>query len=270
MSSGYETRAVAAAKSVLIELIHVLGEYREDLVLVGGWIPGLLIAEAPERHIGSADVDLALNHRSLEEAGYETIEKLLLGRGYEKVPGVPFQYHRIADGIAVQVDLLAGEYGGTGKQKRHQRVQDTMPRKARGCDLAFQIGCEQVTMSGTLPDGARDTVVVPIASIVPFIVMKAIALNSRLKEKDAYDLWYCFRYHPGGVDELVGRFREHRSHGLVSEALAYLRTHFQEFDSIGPRYAASFSDHLSDQEKELRQRDAYERVDYFLTEIGQA
>ena len=30
--------AVDAAKSVLIELTHILGEYRDDRVLVGGWI----------------------------------------------------------------------------------------------------------------------------------------------------------------------------------------------------------------------------------------
>jgi hypothetical protein len=39
----YTAAAVEAAKSVLIELMHILGEYRDDMVLVGGWIPDLLI-----------------------------------------------------------------------------------------------------------------------------------------------------------------------------------------------------------------------------------
>ena len=39
----YTAAAVDAAKSVLIELMHILGEYRDDMVLVGGWIPDLLI-----------------------------------------------------------------------------------------------------------------------------------------------------------------------------------------------------------------------------------
>ncbi|GAH75557.1 unnamed protein product, partial [marine sediment metagenome] len=34
--------------------------------------------------------------------------------------------------ITVEVDLLAGEYGGTGKAHRTQSVQDVRARKARG------------------------------------------------------------------------------------------------------------------------------------------
>ena len=30
------TAALEAARSVLIELMHILGEYREDIVVVGG------------------------------------------------------------------------------------------------------------------------------------------------------------------------------------------------------------------------------------------
>lgn len=32
----YSAAAVAAAKSVLIELVHLLGEYHEHTVLIGG------------------------------------------------------------------------------------------------------------------------------------------------------------------------------------------------------------------------------------------
>jgi hypothetical protein len=35
----YTSEAVAAAKSVLIELVHLLGQYRDEIVLVGGWVP---------------------------------------------------------------------------------------------------------------------------------------------------------------------------------------------------------------------------------------
>ena len=70
----YTAAAVDAAKSVLIELMHILGEYRDDMVLVGGWIPDLLIPTSLERHVGSIDVDVALNHKELTEAGYRMID----------------------------------------------------------------------------------------------------------------------------------------------------------------------------------------------------
>ncbi len=67
--SGYSDKAVAAARSVLMELMHILGESRDNIVLVGGWIPDLLLPQSPNRHIGSIDIDLALNHKRLAEPG---------------------------------------------------------------------------------------------------------------------------------------------------------------------------------------------------------
>jgi hypothetical protein len=78
----YSAEAVHAAKSVLIELTHLLGEYREDIVLIGGWVPELIIPQGQRLHVGSIDVDLALNHTKIKEAGYKRIEELLLSRGY--------------------------------------------------------------------------------------------------------------------------------------------------------------------------------------------
>ena len=48
--------------------------------------------------------------------------------------------------VRVQVDLLAGEYEGSGTKHRHQKVQRVQARKARGCDLAFERTVE-VTVS---------------------------------------------------------------------------------------------------------------------------
>jgi len=64
------------------------------------------------------------------------------------------------------------------------------PRKARACDLAFYKPI-QITIEGTLPEGGKDRASIQVASIVPFLIMKAQALNCRLKEKDAYDIHYC-------------------------------------------------------------------------------
>ena len=59
--ADYPPDAVEAARSVLVELVHILGEYRDDMVIVGGWVPPLLLADSTG-HVGSTDVDIALNH----------------------------------------------------------------------------------------------------------------------------------------------------------------------------------------------------------------
>jgi len=77
----YSAEQVEAAHSVLLELVHLLGEYRNDIVVVGGWVPQFILPPGTTGHVGSIDVDLALNHRNLREAGYATIQTLLSRRG---------------------------------------------------------------------------------------------------------------------------------------------------------------------------------------------
>ena len=78
----YSAEAVRAAHSVLIELIRLLGEYRDHIVLVGGWVPDLLFGNPNSPHIGSIDVDLALDHRNLKDEGYILFVKNILGRQF--------------------------------------------------------------------------------------------------------------------------------------------------------------------------------------------
>ena len=266
----YTADAVTAAHSVLIELFHLLGEYRDDIVVVGGWVPPLLLTHAAATHVGSMDVDLALNHRALQDEGYRTIQQLLLTRGYRQGKQ-PFIYHRavsIGDReIQVQVDLLAGEYEGTGGRHRTQPVQDIRARKARGCDLAFDVPTE-VTVQGTLPDGGEDSVTVRVASIVPFIVMKGMALYDRLNEKDAWDIVFCLQHYPGGLDAVAQAFLPHLDHGLVQEGLAKIGEKFASPTHTGPESVASFEGLADPEERALRQRDAYERVNYLLQKLG--
>jgi Nucleotidyl transferase AbiEii toxin, Type IV TA system len=248
----------------------LLGEYRDDIVVVGGWVPALLFPECVVLHTGSIDVDLALDHRKLQEAGYRTIRALLLSRGYQ--PGVqPFIFHRRVNvgnrEISVEVDLLAGEYEGTGKSHRTQRVQDVRPRKARGCELAFNRPSE-VIIEGSLPGGGTDSARVRVASIVPFIVMKGMAMHDRLKEKDAYDIHFCIQYYPGGLQALVQEFRPHALHGLIREGLCKIAEKFASPDHVGPRFVADFLQIDEPEEREALQRDTYERVNYLLAELG--
>ncbi len=266
----YNHEMVEAARAVLVELIHLLGEYRDDMVLVGGWVPLFLCPEAESQHVGSMDIDLALDHRQVTEAAYRTIQQLLASRGYEQGKQ-PFIYYRtipVGDReIRVEVDFLAGEYGGTGRGHRTQKVQDLRVRKARGADLAFDAPRE-ILLEGTLPGGARDSVTLRIASVVPFIVMKSMALDSRLKEKDAWDIYYCLQNYPGGTDAVVDEFRPHVGEGLVREGLEKLAKHFSSVDSLGPTQVADFEDITDPEERDRVRRDAFERMNYLLTELG--
>ena len=136
----YSTALVSATKSVLLELIRLLREYRDEIVVVGGWVPELILPATPLKHVGSIDVDLALDHRKLQEAGYATIQKLLLSRGYEQ-GSQPFIFFRTVEvggkPIKVQVDFLAGEYEGAGPGHRTQGLGMSAP--ARHADAIWPL-----------------------------------------------------------------------------------------------------------------------------------
>lgn len=268
--TDYTADTVAAARSVLLELAHLLGEYRNDIVVVGGWVPELLLAHTSTNYIGSMDVDLALNHRSIRDTGYRTIQQHLLTRGYRQGKQ-PFIYHRSVPGDAreyiVQVDFLAGEYEGTGGGHRTQPVQDVRARKARGCDLAFENATE-VVIHGTLPYAGEDSAAVLVASIVSFIAMKGMALHDRLKEKDAWDIDFCVQNYPGGLDTLVQEILPRMGNRLILESLLKIAEKFASPTHVGPKFVADFDGLTDAEERALRQRDTYEKVNYLMEKLG--
>lgn len=263
----YGAEQVAAARSVLLEIMLVLGEYGNALVLVGGWTPVFLIPNPSQPHVGSTDVDVAVDPRRVTEAGYETILAHLVQRGYEQDHQSPAVFRKRIGNVTIQVDLMSGEYAGTGKGHRHQEIPGTLLRKARGCDIAF-IDPEQVTLEGELPEGGRDTVSIRVASIGAFLCMKGHALDGRLKEKDAWDIYFCLREYPGGIDAVVDRLKPVIHHGLVREALEKIGEHFATPDHRGPKHVADFENIRDTEERARVQRDAYERVRALLERLG--
>ncbi len=266
----YNELAVQAARSVLLEILRVLGEYKDSIVLIGGWVPQMLFPNSEDLHTGSIDVDLAMDHEKLTDEGYRSINDLLLSRGYKRGKQ-PFIFHRSVrvSGVEIDVgvDLLSGEYGGTGKSHRHQKIQNVHARKVRGCDLVFKDPVER-EIAGRLPGGSLDSAVVKVASIVPFITMKAIVLDERLKEKDAYDIYYCLKQYAEKLEDLVPEFQSRMKNKLVREGLEKLAKNFASTEHTGPRFVSDFQNVADEEERAMLERDVFERVDFLLRKLG--
>jgi predicted nucleotidyltransferase len=200
----YGSRQVKAARRVLVDLGQVLASFADSFVVVGGWIPDLLLdVDEEERHVGSIDVDLALNVEKLSGERYAAlIESLLATRRYRK--GVK-DFQLVVDvdiedreePVQVEVEFLAPK--GT-KMKKHKpkllagfRVLET-----EACRAAFHAP-ESVLLQGKTVRGAENTVRLQVASLRDFIVMKAHAIAGRDKPKDSYDLCYVLDHFPGGI-----------------------------------------------------------------------
>jgi len=263
----YKKDEVEACLSVMVELMTLLGEFRDHIVLIGGWVPYFLLEEKRQEHTGSLDIDIALDFEEISDETYRTILQLLKERGYEQGKQ-PFIFYRTINTeqgvpVTVEIDLLAGEYEGTGKTYRTQKVQDVRARKARGCDLVFQHSFS-VKLCERMPDGARNEVTIKVADVVPFLVMKGMALWERYKEKHAYDIYFTILYYPGGLRELVKVFGPFKYNKLVREGLGKIKEKFRDVDAPGPVWVVNFEEIDDEEEKERVKRDVFERVNAFL------
>jgi hypothetical protein len=262
--SQYGEREVNACKSVLLELVHLLGEIKDEIVIIGGWTPAFLLPQSDIPHVGSLDIDVALNFSRIPDDTYQTILQAFMSRGYIQDKEQPFRFFRTVkidgeESINIEVDLMAGEYGGTGKGRRTQKIQDVRARKARGCDLAFE-SFVTITLEGDLPDGGRDKVSFKVAGMVPFLVMKGMALYERMKEKDAYDIFYCIDNYPGGTYKLAEEFSAHLKNKLTLEGLGKIKAKFGSVEHIGPKWVADFLEINDKEDREITIRRAYEKI----------
>jgi hypothetical protein len=264
----YSKRQVEAAHRVLVDVGQVLASFVDCLVVVGGWIPDLLLADAAEPHIGSIDVDLALDAAKLTEGRYAELLNLLLDTKRYKTGAKGFQLVAevdLKDGerpLQVEVEFLAPKEVKLKKSKV-RRLADFRVLQADGCGVAFHAPVEQ-TLSGRNIRGAKNTVRLRLASLADFIVMKAHAIGGREKPKDSYDLCYCLEHFPGGAKKLARDLRKRADEKDVARAIEILHEKFATTDSFGPQQVVEFHNSSNRNEQAMQERRALELVQNLL------
>lgn len=260
-STDYTQGQKDAAHRVLVELANLFAEYQDDIRVVGGWVPELLFPD--EGHVGSVDVDLLINHLTLKDAGYQTMARILMRNGYQEHPEKYFSFVKtlLIGGVAydVDVDILAGMYGGTQKKKRSQHVQGIKALKATGGNFAFDFSPQIIRVEAARPDGALDTVNINVIATVPYLVMKAAALG-RGKAKDAYDIYFLVKHYHGGVKRLIDEFSVCADSCIVRSMIEKLEGKFGSVQHAGPMDVVAFKEITDDEEAEMLQRDVYEQI----------
>ena len=261
------------------ELFTYLKLYRNQIVLIGGWVPYFLLEKygTPgneyEHHVGSLDVDVALDAFSIPESAYKTILEILKDRGFyhrkdnlgKEIPASFLKKVIFQDGeeIEVQIDFLAPEYGGSPKKRRHQVIQDMLARKGRGTDIVFN-QIEMVRLSGPISNGANIELDIKAANVAACFVMKGIALGERTSEKDSYDLYMLARYYKEGPESVLFELKKLGNHGLMKEALRNMEEQFKDVKSIGPVSVARFMGISDKDEYDRITRDACELLQFII------
>lgn len=260
-SEGQKT----AAYTVLGEIVNLLNEFTDNMRIIGGWVPMLLYPES--NHIGSIDVDVLLNQLEIKKAeSYKTIKRLLIQNGYVKHPEKYFTFVKtvIVQGVPydVDVDFLSGKYGGDGGDvSKHIDGIKALP--ATGGNFAFEFPPTGVKIEYKRPDGALDTGHVNVISVVPYLVMKAMAMG-RGKPKDAYDIYCTVDNYPGGVKALAMEFAPYIGKELVQKTKQKLQEKFASIEHAGPVDIVLFLGIKDEDEVALIKQDAYQKINYLI------
>jgi predicted nucleotidyltransferase len=267
--SEYHSRQVDAARRVLVDLGQVLAAFHDCLVVVGGCVPDLLISQAEEAHVGSIDVDLALDADKLNDGRYAELLNLLLNTRRYRPGTKPFQLVTdvdLQDGnkpIQVEVEFLAPKE--VKLEKNNPKILEGFRvLQADGCGTAFNAPVD-IVFAGRTIRGAMNTVRLRIASLPDFLVMKAHALGGRDKPKDAYDICYCLTNYPGGLDVLAAVWKGRSKEKDVERALEIVREKFATVNSFGPGQVVEFLDSSERETQEMQARRAFELVQKFLS-----
>jgi len=138
----YSQRQIDAAHRVLVDLGQVLASFFDCLVIIGGWAPDLLLPDAEEPHLGSIDIDLALNTGQLNDGRYAQLLKLLLDTKRYRAGDAPFQLVTevdLGDGlqsIQVEVEFLAPT--NKFKKNKPKLIENFRVLQIPVCEAAFR------------------------------------------------------------------------------------------------------------------------------------
>jgi hypothetical protein len=267
--ADYSERQTAAARRVLVDLGQVLASFVDCMVVVGGWTPDLLLPGAEEPHVGSIDVDVALDAAKLNDGRYAELIKLLLDTHRYRPGEKEFQLVvdvDLQDGekpVQVQLEFLAPK---EVKLKKHKPklLEDFRVLQIGACSEAFHAPVE-LQLPGKNVRGATNTVRLRVASIADFLVMKAHAIGGRDKPKDTYDFCYCLEHFPQGMETIGRDWKLRAGEANIVRAVEVLREKFANVGAFGPQQLVEFHNSSDEEAQAMDARRAYELVQKFLS-----
>ena len=242
----YSREITETSKSALLELGLSLQQYRNDMVLSGGWAP-YFITENYFEHCGSVDIDLVLRTSIMPK--YESIRKIVTDLGYAEENHFRFirKVKSPVDGkyYPIHIDFLCDkcELGYL------VRVQpDLEAFMFEGADIAFDFNFEK-EIETTLPENGVDTMVFMVLDFTGSIILKGQALQGRKNIKDAYDI-FALTHYLGGPEQAAQHFNRNfagkgvsgEKRDLARSSLAVIRRKFRDGTCAGPFGVETFSE----------------------------
>jgi hypothetical protein len=190
------------------------------------------------------DLDVGLQLALLDEGRYRRLTERLRDAGFtmdKNDEGNPTrQRWVITSSGTVTVDFLIppsreGDRAGTLREIEPDFAAIIAP----GLRCAFR-DRQRVPLDGRTLFGEKAMRDVWVCGAGAYVVLKALAFDSRGENKDAYDLFYVIRNYGTGVSDVVAKLQSLLDDEEAQKALDVLRRDFTDPESVGPMRVAEF------------------------------
>jgi len=254
----YDPRITSASLNALGQLVMTLQEYREDIVLVGGWAPYFILQGQSFKHGGSRDIDFVLRKDVLRQNQHVNIREKFNSLDYQTITDAKF-YKNLTPTRAmsldpIRVDLLCDIKGESCNPGDACQVAAGIKAHAfDGMSIAFDFNCEQ-SIEFKLDDGVSQSATFEVVDLVGSLVLKSNSFFNRpigsedveeKKDKDAFDMFAVTHYNGGArhAAEYVNQAlnvttRENRE--FIIKSLANIRRIFMDAGQEGPIHANNY------------------------------
>ncbi len=264
----YTPEALQACEKALRTIVSRIGAWGPRLVLFGGLAPRYIVDSPPPEvgeHTGTTDLDVVVGLAiEIDDDGvYTKLQQELRNSGFAVSGDGSWAWERRVDGVRVVLEFFCPvqEGGGPGQLKRNPGGDAGSSISAIQLRGAEMVGADYLTidLSGeVLEHGGRRDVTIRVANILPILVLKAFALKTRDKEKDAYDIvWTLDAFGEKGPESAAETSARSpiADSEEVAAALEILQDRFSAPESQGPsNYARFFLGARDDADERMRFR----------------
>lgn len=273
--SDYDQETTTRCERALLTLLGDVGPWRERIFLAGGLAPRYLAGALPagaRAHVGTADVDVIIGLALADEAPetYRTLQNNLEKASFRLLEP-SFRWARDVDGVTVLVEFLCEtDQVGPGRIFRPKGECTGSKMGAfnvRGAQLARLDYVECPIAGERLDGGGQSVVMLRVANVLPYTVLKIFAFQDRHNNKDAYDLVFTLLNQAAGPASAgaAAAASPVAGHPQASEALTLLGERFADIAQDGPAAYAAFLEAPDDQDDRIRlQREAVATIRAFL------
>lgn len=248
-ASDYTPEQLAVVRAVCLFVATKLGDLMDELVVVGGLVPSLIIDQSAlspgtAAHVGTMDLDVGLTLAIFDDKRYEALADRLRRAGF--VPDtneegrLTLQRWRVKDSEHVTVDFLIppSDDDDPGGKLRHIQ-SDFAAVVTPGLRLAF-IDRQRIRLSGRTTMGEEASREIWVCGPGAYIVLKALAFDGRGENKDAYDLYYVLRNYGAGIGDVVAKLSPLLREAETGKTVDILKRDFLNREGLGPRRVSEF------------------------------